>query len=73
MTQEQAVIETPEKHYLCGVVLSSSMKNTDFPTITTVVQAEPWEEGHVARVVSLRFNTHCPEQHKKNVVNKNAL
>ena len=28
------------------------MKNTDFPTITTVVQAEPWEEGHIARISS---------------------
>lgn len=30
------------------------MKNTEFPTITTVVQAEPWEEGHVAPVSSPR-------------------
>lgn len=44
-------------HYLCGMILSSTMKNTDFPTITTVEQAEPWEEGHVARIASSCFKT----------------
>ena len=37
-----------------GGYLESVMNNTDFPTITTVVQAEPWKEGHVARISSPR-------------------
>jgi len=28
------------------------MNEVDFPIITTVVQAEPWEKGHVARIIS---------------------
>jgi hypothetical protein len=40
-------------------------KSIDFPTITTVVQAEPWEKGHVARITSFRPVTNSPKQHKK--------
>ncbi len=28
--------------------------NTELPIITTVVEAEPWQKGHVARITSLR-------------------
>ena len=30
------------------------MTKTTFPTITTIVQAKPWAEGHVARFISTR-------------------
>ena len=30
------------------------MKTINFPKITTVVQAKPWAEGHVARFISTR-------------------
>ena len=45
------------------------MKNTDFPSITTVVQAEPWGKGHVARITSFRPVTNSPKQHKPIVAN----
>ena len=40
------------------------MKKVDFPNITTVVQAEPWEKGHVARITSFRPVTNTPKQHR---------
>ena len=40
------------------------MKKIDFPSITTVVQAEPWEKGHIARITSFRPVTNTPKQHK---------
>ena len=39
------------------------MKKIVFPSITTIVQAEPWEEGHVARITSFRPVTSTPKQH----------
>jgi hypothetical protein len=30
-------------------------KNVSFPNITTTVQAEPWAEGHVARITPTRL------------------
>ena len=30
------------------------MSNLSFPKITTVVQAKPWAEGHIARVITVR-------------------
>ena len=32
----------------------SNMNNVSFPNITTTVQAEPWAEGHVARITPTR-------------------
>ena len=40
------------------------MKKAEFPSITTVVQAEPWEKGHVARITSFRPVTNTPKQHR---------
>lgn len=40
------------------------MKKVDFPSITTVVQAEPWEKGHIARITSFRHLTDTHKQHK---------
>lgn len=40
------------------------MKNVDFPSITTVMQAEPWEKGHVARITSFRPVTNTLKQHR---------
>lgn len=45
------------------------MKNVEFPSITTVVQAEPWGKGHVARITSFRPVTNTPKQHKAIVAN----
>ena len=45
------------------------MKNSVFPSITTVVQAEPWEKGHVARITSFRPITNMTKQHKTIVAN----
>lgn len=45
------------------------MKNVEFPPITTVVQAEPWEKGHVARITSFRPVTNTPKQHRLIVAN----
>jgi hypothetical protein len=45
------------------------MKKVDFPSITTVVQAEPWEKGHVARVTSFRPVTNTAKHHKAIVAN----
>lgn len=39
------------------------MKNIDFPSITTIVQAEPWEKGHVARVTAFRPVMSTSKQH----------
>ena len=38
--------------------------NSEFPSITTTVQAEPLEKGHVARVTSFRPVTTTPKQHR---------
>jgi hypothetical protein len=40
------------------------MNKVDFPSITTVVQAEPWGKGHVARITSFRPVTNTPKQHR---------
>lgn len=45
------------------------MKNADFPNITTVVQAKPWEKGHIAHITSFRPVTTTPKQHKAIVAN----
>ena len=45
------------------------MKNAGFPPITTVVQADPWEKGHVVRITSFRPVTNTPKQHKPIVAN----
>lgn len=45
------------------------MKNAGFPSITTVVQADPWEKGHVVRITSFRPVTNTPKQHKAIVAN----
>ena len=45
------------------------MKNVEFPSITTVVQAEPWGKGHVARITSFRPGTNTHNRHKTFVAN----
>lgn len=40
------------------------MKQEEFPSITTVVQAEPWGKGHVARITSFRPVTNTSKQHR---------
>lgn len=39
------------------------MNKAGFPTNTTVVQAEPWEKGHVARVTAFRPVMSTSKQH----------
>ena len=43
------------------------MKNEFFPSITTVVQAEPWEKGHIALITFFRPVT---KKSKQNIAAK---
>ena len=36
--------------------------NVDLPIFTTVVEAEPWGKGHVARITSSRIIRQSPAQ-----------
>ena len=38
------------------------MNNVSFPNITTTVQAEPWADGHVARITPTRAMPATPRQ-----------
>ena len=40
------------------------MDKISFPRITTTVQAEPWAEGHVARITPTRAISTTPRQHR---------
>ena len=40
------------------------MNKVDFPSITTVVQAEPWGKGHVVRITSFRPVTNTPKHRR---------
>ena len=40
------------------------MSKTTFPEITTVIQAEPWAEGHVARFISTRAISSLTKPHR---------
>lgn len=45
------------------------MKKADFPSITTAIKAEPWENGHIARITTFRPVTNSTKQHKAIVAN----
>ena len=47
------------------------MKNIDFPSITTVVQAEPWGKEHIAHITPFRPLTNTPKQH--HIIEANIL
>ena len=36
------------------ILIAIAMNNVSFPKITTTVQAEPWADGHVARITPTR-------------------
>ena len=36
--------------------------NVELPIFTTIVEAEPWEKGHVARITSSRVTHQSPAQ-----------
>ena len=40
------------------------MDKISFPLITTTVQAEPWAEGHVARITPTRAISTTPRQYR---------
>ena len=47
------------------------MNNIDFPSITTVVQAEPWGKEHIAHITPFRPLTNTPKQH--HIIEANIL
>ena len=49
----------------------SDMNNVSFPRITITVQAEPWADGHVARITPTRAISATPRQHR--TINTNVL
>lgn len=36
--------------------------NTELPIFTTIVEAEPWQKGHVARITSSRVTRKSPDK-----------
>lgn len=44
------------------ILIAIAMNNVSFPKITTTVQAEPWADGHVARITPTRAMPATPPQ-----------